>query len=696
MEIARGFQSLLGGQFSTRFRVVLAIVTTAGMLVAGALWWVQRRAEATVRGQLVRVVKARIGYPLEAGTIKVGFGTVVVHNLDVSTESDTGSAPLAHVDSLSVKFDVWAALRKRPQLSAIVAHGVTLHLVRNRDGQLNVSNLSPSSPHKPNDHTKPRLILPPFVEIDGLTIHLDDQQHQQSFDLSAQGAQIDTADPKHVSLSHLEGQSSVVWAHEWLAVNRGLDVSGRLNDIDQTLEIDVRGNYPDLGDGFVAHARIKASSPEAIDSAEIELNLEQFALKRITPILDDSILLGLSAFKQNSHSRVSGQIAFHRQNGADFRITAQLEGTDINFDHPTLSSKPISDLNMAASFVANIAPSDRTISVKDAKLSLGKIPIQLDLKYQQATATRPQALEFALDLAKSDCHLLFENLPKTLIPDLTGFELKGHVSANIDLKINWANLDATVFMHNIDASDCVVSRAPPRLRAANLNHPFKYQVNDNDTARTILLGPANPDYVPLDETSLALQRSLVYSEDPHFHYHQGFSQLLRDVLIRNLKEGRFAWGGSTITNQLVKNVFLDREKTLARKLQEYFLTWHIERVISKDRILELYVNAIEYGPNLYGLKPAARQYFDKLPSQLTTMEAAFLSTLLPAPKIRYRQYCDNRLDEWTEDKLERIVDGLWTYKRISEEEYLISLEQWPHFRGNKTTFCNPDSTISTR
>jgi membrane peptidoglycan carboxypeptidase len=91
--------------------------------------------------------------------------------------------------------------------------------------------------------------------------------------------------------------------------------------------------------------------------------------------------------------------------------------------------------------------------------------------------------------------------------------------------------------------------------------------------------------------------------------------------------------------QMVKNVLLAHEKTLSRKLQELFLVWYLEQLLPKQRILEIYFNAIEFGPRLYGIGPAARHYFGKSASDLGPLEAAFFSSILPSPKRRYVQYC---------------------------------------------------------
>jgi membrane peptidoglycan carboxypeptidase len=120
---------------------------------------------------------------------------------------------------------------------------------------------------------------------------------------------------------------------------------------------------------------------------------------------------------------------------------------------------------------------------------------------------------------------------------------------------------------------------------------------------------------------------------------------------------------------MVKNVLLYRDKTLARKLQELFLTWHVENTLTKDRILEIYLNVIEYGPGLYGIGPAAYHFFGKKPKDLTPVEAAFFSTILPSPKERYKQYCAGTLTKWTTGKIERILQIMLKRDRLTQSEY---------------------------
>jgi membrane peptidoglycan carboxypeptidase len=120
-----------------------------------------------------------------------------------------------------------------------------------------------------------------------------------------------------------------------------------------------------------------------------------------------------------------------------------------------------------------------------------------------------------------------------------------------------------------------------------------------------------------------------------FFWHKGFSEsAFRASMISNLKSKRFARGGSTISMQLVKNVFLTRNKTVARKLEEVLIVWLIENnaLCPKSRMYEVYLNIIEWGPMVYGANEASQFYFAKDASQLTLNESIFLASIVPKPK----------------------------------------------------------------
>lgn len=140
-------------------------------------------------------------------------------------------------------------------------------------------------------------------------------------------------------------------------------------------------------------------------------------------------------------------------------------------------------------------------------------------------------------------------------------------------------------------------------------------------------------WVDYEYISPHLKRAVIASEDSQFMKHNGFDfQAIQNALEKNIKQGKFAAGGSTISQQLAKNLFLSDKKTLWRKFDETLITIMLENTMSKRRILEIYLNLIEWGHDVFGAEAAARHYFGVPASALTDKQAAFLASIVPNPR----------------------------------------------------------------
>lgn len=196
---------------------------------------------------------------------------------------------------------------------------------------------------------------------------------------------------------------------------------------------------------------------------------------------------------------------------------------------------------------------------------------------------------------------------------------------------------------------------------------FAFQVITFDPSNTqYTLGPElleqvrsqTPNYVALKELPEHFYTALVAVEDKRFYRHYGFDLIsITKALQRNLVEKSYAAGGSTITQQLAKNLFYTQEKRLSRKIYELWTAIQLERLFSKDEILEMYINIIYYGQDAYGVAQAARVYFDKPASQLTLEESALLVGILPAPSV-YNPIVNPDLAK------ERQNNVLWVYDQL--------------------------------
>ncbi len=157
---------------------------------------------------------------------------------------------------------------------------------------------------------------------------------------------------------------------------------------------------------------------------------------------------------------------------------------------------------------------------------------------------------------------------------------------------------------------------------------------------TRLHGEANRDVVALEEISPELKQAVLAIEDSHFYQHQGINPTsIARAFVVNWQSGEVVEGASTITMQLVKNVFLSPERTLSRKLAEAVLALRVEQVFSKDEISEMYLNTIYWGHNNYGVETAAQSYFQKSASELNLAEATMMAGLIQAPE-KYSPFVD--------------------------------------------------------
>ncbi len=208
-------------------------------------------------------------------------------------------------------------------------------------------------------------------------------------------------------------------------------------------------------------------------------------------------------------------------------------------------------------------------------------------------------------------------------------------SAELQARVTGRMLDPKSFVVEERLDFQPSARTLPELE--RLRGPFRRIMTGRDGRETVVVvDPANPDFVPLDDVPPVFVRGLLTSEDANFWGHPGLD--LGEVPIAmsiNWVRGERSRGASTITQQLAKNLFLTRERSYRRKLQEAALALLLEPALGKRRILEIYLNVIEWGPGIHGIGPASRHYFGKNPSELTPREGAFLVALIPGP-IKYQ------------------------------------------------------------
>ena len=204
-----------------------------------------------------------------------------------------------------------------------------------------------------------------------------------------------------------------------------------------------------------------------------------------------------------------------------------------------------------------------------------------------------------------------------------------------------------------------------------------------------ILCTQNQDYVKLKNISKNVIQSIITSEDDKFYFHKGFDwKEFRASVAVNLRAFSFIRGGSTITQQLVKNVYLSQEKSINRKIKEAVLASQIEGKYSKTFILEKYLNAIEFGSNIWGIKKASQYYFSKEPKDLKILEGAYLAVLLPSPKHYSKSFDEKKLTPYLKKRIKTILYRLKRKKYVDEVDYAVALENLDAFPWNQETIIN--------
>jgi hypothetical protein len=313
-----------------------------------------------------------------------------------------------------------------------------------------------------------------------------------------------------------------------------------------------------------------------------------------------------------------------------FKCSGYINTSRLNLNHPKLAPKPVVINEGSIHFNASIGKQSIEID-STSIITCNRISFSPYISFRNTTHK-----ELALRIIEKDyeSETLFQSFPEGLFTNIRDIKTKGTLGYSLNFMVNLDNPDSILLSSALAKNDFRIEQ----FGAANLNQlndTFTYEVFENNQyVRSIFVGPENPNYTPLNEIPSCLQNSVLTSEDGGFFYHKGFDEAsIKNSISDNLKKGRFARGGSTITMQLVKNVFLNKNKTVSRKLEELLMVWMIENLnlTTKERMFEVYLNIIEWGPGIYGIKEASDFYFQKKPSQLNLNESIFLASIIPSP-----------------------------------------------------------------
>ena len=311
---------------------------------------------------------------------------------------------------------------------------------------------------------------------------------------------------------------------------------------------------------------------------------------------------------------------------------------------------------------------DRTFSLNDAHARLGKIPVDFSISHVRPVESDQNIFRLHVESA-ANAEDFIPSLPAGFAPLLSGYKLTGPYTAQLDLAFDENRPDDLALNVDIDLDRVKTEAFDPRSDFSMLKNK-SFLVRINAATVPIEIGPKDPNWVGFYDLPRNTAYAFVASEDGKFFSHNGFDiRAIRAGLIANIKAKKFVRGGSTISQQVVKNVFLNHDKTASRKFQEAFLTWQMEQNLTKLMIFELYLNLAHFARDTYGIRAAAQYYFKKSVANLTLRESLFLASILPNPIIFGGQFLEGKLSSSRLNKMINVGNALRQTNRISADEW---------------------------
>lgn len=669
---------------------ILALVV-AGVMGAPRLsaWYVRTRA--------LPKVAERLGCEISHGRVSVRYGRAELSDLIVRCPND-GAQPLLAAAHVAFDFAPLQLVRGRLEIEEVIWTQAAVSARRMSDGRSNVQTLlerlrARSASKSPRGARSGGRLRIGSVRLASGTILLTDAKHEVRLRAEkVQGELVHGPGVWKIILGDVQLDSPRV--PSTVALSK-VEVAGRLTAARRTLpSVRVEGGHvkllPRLSltgiQGTVTPAgttRVRIAFEGSYGGAtarlweaqgwldpvrgrgDLEVRAERFNLGRIESILRDKPII------LPQQTTIDGWLKLLYADGA-LSFDGALELQHLNLFHPGLARAPVLDLSGNVHITGREAGQVLEVSRFDVE-SRG-LAARLNLRIDRSRPER--VISGRLVVPPVKCQQVLDALPPALVPALQGFRLAGLFAVDVHTHIDFAKLDDLVLDGSVDRKRCKVLEAPPAMSAKRLEQSFDHTVESAPgEALTFTIGPESADFVPFDMISPNIIGALLTTEDAGFFRHRGFiPSQFRAALSRNLKRGNFSLGASTISMQMVKNVLLSGEKTLARKLQEMFLVWYLEQSLSKERLMEIYLNAIEFGPGIFGIGRATRHYFGKHPIDISPLEAAFFATILPNPRQRYVHYCHGALSPKWDSYVRRVLRKVHARGHITDEA-LAAAEQ---------------------
>lgn len=401
----------------------------------------------------------------------------------------------------------------------------------------------------------------------------------------------------------------------------------------------------------------------AFDETDIRFRTNLSLLDRLELSMDHLNLSGISHFLPEN-SIVEGEFSLDAvflfdSETKHLNFTGELSLHDGKLLHSAISTVPLEHINADCSFSSTIDENEQTLFIW-LEGNLNGIPLDFSLEIAPNEDSWVVESDFGVR-EQTSCNTLYEAIPSGMLPNLgpSGMEFLGGSAPRLYFDYRLQDPDSFDFGVSGFPGTCEVSYVRPEFDPIQLNDPlYTHHVTEGVTIENIFVGPGSSSWVSRSSVPSYIPALMYLSEEIDFYSNPGISlRLIRKGIRYSLERNRYAYGGSTISQQLVKNLFLTRIKTLSRKLEEILIVWAMEAVVSKDRIIELYMNCVEFAPDVYGVEAAAEFYFGLEADELTPLEAAYISAIKPRPSSGARHWRRGHSPTrgWLPDRIETLL-----------------------------------------
>ena len=371
--------------------------------------------------------------------------------------------------------------------------------------------------------------------------------------------------------------------------------------------------------------------------------------------------LGLSPKKLQIESGIAHAMIDFERDGDAFYVKLAGRADSICLEHRHLGEGRACGISVSGA--ARIAMAGGDIYIDNAIGHLNGVDVRAR---GHVPRHKSGDFDFMLQVPAQPAQRVLAAIPKVWRTGLFGMELGGDFSATLQLQGRGDDLTIAPEFHFANVR---VLKAPadqdPRALAGPVSWTLTFPYG---IPRTTYLGRGGSSFVPAAEVPSLLREAIRVSEDANFYGHDGFDRSEISNALTDLKDGGLARGASTLTQQLAKNLFFDGERNLSRKIEEAIITAALEASLSKNRMMEIYTNVVEWGDGVYGIGPAARHYFGKAPGDLSDRQIVFLAGILPAPRRADRDMKHGGTSSFAEHRVLRVTRMLCSIDKLPASE----------------------------